>query len=133
MPSMFAGKVAGAAIAAPEESIPEASSQSVPTVAADAQHAASHHNPVYDVEAQRPSSQASAASRLPVLLGTSTAWTPDPSGRSTPQAGWESIDTPSSLTPLATYRSVDVTAPTTIESPQSPDRSLAAQPLLPNA
>jgi len=100
LPSMFAGKVPAAE---QQQSEPAALASDV------SGQPSARENPVFDVEAQRPSpSQLSSSSRLPVLLGPNTAWSPN--ATSSPGVGspiaWEASDSPM-LTPVQPQLSID--------------------------
>ena len=67
MPALFAGKV-------PQQSPTDASTASSEPATADPISARDH--PAFDVEAQKPASMRPSSSRLPALLGPTTAWSP---------------------------------------------------------
>lgn len=111
MPSMFAGKVA--------------EQQTEPTAlpSAVSSQPCARDNPTYDVEAQQPSpSQLSTSSRLPVLLGPNTAWSPSAASSTgrVSQNAWEQTDN-------------TLAASTSVQLQLATDSALSVQPLLTTA
>ena len=103
MPSVFAGKVPEASAVAPQQNEPAALPSAV------SEQPSARENPTFDVEAQRPSpSQPSTSTRLPVLLGPSTAWSPSAtsSTHTASQAAWAETDSPAA-TPMWPQLSID--------------------------
>ena len=115
MPSMFAGKAAEDA----------AEQQTEPTAlpSAVSSQPSARDNPTYDVEAQQPTpSQLSTSSRLPVLLGPNTAWSPSAASSTgrVSQTAWEQTDN-------------TLAASTSVQLQLATDSALSVQPLLTTA
>ncbi|DBA94918.1 TPA: hypothetical protein ACH3X1_002449 [Trebouxia sp. C0004] len=102
MPSMFAGKVPAASAVAQQQN------EATALPSAVSEQPSARENPTFDVEAQQPSpSQPSTFSRLPLLLGPSTAWSPSATGstNTTSQAAWAETD--SLAMPMRPQLSID--------------------------